>query len=111
MEFVVVDNGSGIAAELQPRIFDPFVHGGVKLNVGAGQLGCGLTIVRCIAAIHGGSAELRRSTPQGSYGFGPSADECFASLRAENTEIGNKVRPDGRIGTALMPHFVCGCDD
>jgi signal transduction histidine kinase len=66
VEFLVRDNGRGIAPELQPIIFEPFVHGGTKLDIGAGRFGCGLTLVDRIARAHGGRAELRASSGAGS---------------------------------------------
>jgi signal transduction histidine kinase len=64
--FVVRDNGPGIAAEMRPNVFDPFVHGGTKLDIGAGRFGCGLTLVARVASAHGGRAELRHSSSAGS---------------------------------------------
>jgi signal transduction histidine kinase len=66
VEFIVRDNGSGIAAELQPIVFEPFVHGGTKLDIGTGRFGCGLSLVARIARAHGGRAELRHSSDSGS---------------------------------------------
>ena len=48
------------------RAFDPFVHGGTKLDIGAGRFGCGLTLVARVASAHGGRAELRHSSSAGS---------------------------------------------
>lgn len=66
VEFLVRDNGPGIAPELQPIVFAPFVHGGTKLDIGAGRFGCGLTLVARVARAHGGRAELRHSSSAGS---------------------------------------------
>jgi len=66
VEFLVRDNGPGIAAEMQSTVFEPFVHGGTKLDIGAGRFGCGLTLVARVAAAHAGRAELRQSSNGGS---------------------------------------------
>lgn len=66
VEFAVRDDGPGIAPQLQSQVFEPFVFGSPKLDLMTGQLGCGLTLVRCIACAHDGSAELRRSSPAGT---------------------------------------------
>ena len=66
VEFLVRDNGPGIAAEIQTMVFEPFVHGGTKLDIGAGRFGCGLTLVARVASAHGGRAELRHSSSAGS---------------------------------------------
>lgn len=66
VEFVVSDDGPGIAPALQPQVFEPFVFGSSKLDFQTGQLGCGLTLARCIASAHHGTVELRRSSSSGS---------------------------------------------
>ena len=66
VEFVVRDKGTGVAPELQSRLFQPFVSGTPKLDLTTGQLGCGLAIVRCVAVVHRGEAELRQSSSAGS---------------------------------------------
>lgn len=66
VEFLVRDNGPGIAADMQPIVFEPFVHGGTKLDIGAGRFGCGLTLVARVARAHAGRAELRQSSSAGS---------------------------------------------
>jgi PAS domain S-box-containing protein len=53
----VSDNGVGMAAELVPRVFDLFMQGDATLDRADGGLGIGLTLVREIVAMHGGSVE------------------------------------------------------
>jgi CheY-like chemotaxis protein len=55
----VRDNGSGIAPELLPHVFDLFVQGDATLARTAGGLGIGLTIVRRLVEMHGGRVEVR----------------------------------------------------
>ena len=50
----VVDHGDGIAADLLPRIFDPFVQGAPGANQLASGLGIGLALVRQLVRLHGG---------------------------------------------------------
>jgi len=59
----VRDDGVGIPAELRPRIFDLFVQGGQTLDRSEGGLGLGLTIVRSLVELHGGSVEARSDGP------------------------------------------------
>jgi CheY-like chemotaxis protein len=54
-EISVDDTGRGIARELLPRVFDLFVQGEQAIDRRAGGLGLGLTIVRSLAELHGGS--------------------------------------------------------
>jgi PAS domain S-box-containing protein len=51
----VRDTGIGIAAEMLPRIFDLFVQAERRLDRSHGGLGVGLTLVRRLVEMHGGS--------------------------------------------------------
>ncbi len=62
---VVQDAGIGIPPALLPRIFDLFVQGERPLHRPAGGLGIGLTLVRRLVELHGGSVGAESSS-QGS---------------------------------------------
>ncbi|TMH55200.1 MAG: response regulator, partial [Betaproteobacteria bacterium] len=51
----VRDNGIGISAALLPKVFDLFVQGDRSLDRTEGGLGIGLTLVRRLVEMHGGS--------------------------------------------------------
>jgi signal transduction histidine kinase len=51
----VSDTGIGISADMLPRVFDLFVQGDVSLARAQGGLGIGLTLVRRLVELHGGS--------------------------------------------------------
>jgi PAS domain S-box-containing protein len=53
----VRDTGAGIRSELLPRVFDLFVQGDRSLERSAGGLGIGLTLVRQLVQLHGGTVE------------------------------------------------------
>jgi signal transduction histidine kinase len=55
----VSDNGAGIAKEMQPHIFDLFTQvaaGGVDVQ---GGIGIGLSVVKNLVDLHGGSVQVR----------------------------------------------------
>jgi PAS domain S-box-containing protein len=52
----VQDDGIGMTAELQARVFELFVQGDRALDRTQGGLGIGLTLVERLARLHGGSA-------------------------------------------------------
>jgi CheY-like chemotaxis protein len=51
----VTDNGVGIDPELLPRIFDLFVQDTRTSDRGQGGLGIGLTLIRSLVQLHGGT--------------------------------------------------------
>jgi len=64
----VSDNGCGIAEETLPHIFDLFTQEGRSLDHAQGGLGIGLTVVRSLAELHGGTVNAT------SPGFGEGSD-------------------------------------
>jgi signal transduction histidine kinase len=63
----VADDGIGMSPDLTARAFDLFVQGARGLDRAHGGLGIGLTLVRRLAELHGGSASAYSAGPgQGS---------------------------------------------
>ena len=60
---VVEDEGIGIADEILPRIFDLFFQGERSAARSEGGLGIGLTLVKTLTELHGGSVEARTGGP------------------------------------------------
>jgi two-component system CheB/CheR fusion protein len=53
----VSDNGAGIAPDMLPYVFDLFAQADMTLDRSKGGLGLGLTLVRQLVRLHGGSVE------------------------------------------------------
>ena len=59
----VDDNGSGIDAELLPRVFELFVQGDRGLDRSQGGLGIGLTLVKRLVEMHQGEVSAESAGP------------------------------------------------
>lgn len=93
----VRDRGSGIAGELLPRLFDPFVRGSERPD----SYGLGLATVKRIVDAHRGTI-LVQSTPQAGSTFvirlpaqakADALHAAFAKTRAIATPGGRGARP------------------
>jgi PAS domain S-box-containing protein len=63
VEIAVRDNGIGISRDLLPQVFDLFAQSERSPDRASGGLGIGLTLVKAIAEMHGGSVEARSKGP------------------------------------------------
>jgi signal transduction histidine kinase len=61
---VVTDNGSGIAEDKLPNIFERFYHGDESRS--QGESGLGLAIARSIVEAHGGSITVESKLGDGT---------------------------------------------
>jgi signal transduction histidine kinase/DNA-binding response OmpR family regulator len=59
----VRDNGSGMKADLVPRVFDLFTQGDRTLDRSEGGLGLGLTLVKRLVEMHNGTVQARSDGP------------------------------------------------
>jgi signal transduction histidine kinase/ActR/RegA family two-component response regulator len=59
----VADTGAGIPIDIGDRIFDLFVQGERPLDRAQGGLGIGLTLVKALVALHGGTVGARSEGP------------------------------------------------
>jgi PAS domain S-box-containing protein len=55
----VTDNGAGMSSDLIARIFEPFTQGEPTIARSQGGLGIGLTLVRKLVELHGGTVTAR----------------------------------------------------
>lgn len=63
-EVAVTDNGSGIATEHLPRVFDRFYR--AEASRSSDGAGLGLALVKSIVELHGGSATIQSEVGQGT---------------------------------------------
>ena len=59
----VSDNGIGISAQLLPRVFNMFFQSHQAVGRSEGGLGVGLSLVRGLVMLHGGSVQARSEGP------------------------------------------------
>ncbi len=85
----VKDNGVGITAELLPRVFDLFTQGDRSLARSEGGLGIGLTLVKRLVELHGGTVEVHSDGPGKGSEFAvrlPLLKEQVRSMKDEKEE-------------------------
>ncbi len=93
----VADDGAGIDAKLLPRVFDPFVQGDTSVGRARGGRGIGLTLVRELVALHGGTVHARSGGPGRGSEFAfelPVARDVPAA--AEPARSGPELSAGGR---------------
>jgi signal transduction histidine kinase len=102
----VSDNGSGIAPEVLPHIFDLFTQGPRSLARSEGGLGIGLNVVRNLVSMHGGTitaesqgigqgsrfilrlpaCALPEAAPPAAVGHAPLASPCRVLIIEDNMD-------------------------
>lgn len=97
----ISDTGTGIAPELLPRIFDPFVQSERTLDRSQGGLGIGLAVVRRLVEMHGGSVTARSA----GLGLGSTFELQFPRIEAP------EVQKDGPATAKRSPRRVLIVDD
>jgi PAS domain S-box-containing protein len=85
----VADNGSGIAPDLLPRIFDIFTQDKRSLDRAEGGLGLGLAIARRLVDMHGGKLTAASAGPG-----------CGAEFVLELPVL--PPAPDGELGLTVL---------
>ncbi len=94
----VRDTGIGIPAEMLPRIFEMFTQVDQSLERSQGGLGIGLTLVKRLVEMHGGSIEARSDGP----GLGSEFVVRLPVVAGPPTLPEPQVR-DGKPGTTAPP--------
>ncbi|HJX27121.1 MAG TPA: HAMP domain-containing sensor histidine kinase [Thermoanaerobaculia bacterium] len=107
IEIVVADNGIGISPELLPHIFDRFHQLDSSTTRAYGGLGLGLSIVRNLVELHGGTVEARSAGTGRGATFVvrlPATRRAHEKsprekdTREDDTEIPGHLREDGGSG-------------
>ncbi len=103
----VRDTGIGIASEVLPRVFDPFIQERQAIDRAQGGLGLGLTIVRSLVERHGGSVSAHSDGPDRGSEFVVRLPRVPSASRvADQRPLRPPVRPtvDAAIGAAQNSH-------
>jgi hypothetical protein len=92
----VSDTGIGIAPELLPHVFEPFVQADTSLDRARGGLGLGLALVKGIMELHGGRVEIH------SEGIGRGTTLAF-ELPSQHTPVSAEERsPQAAASTEAL---------
>jgi two-component system CheB/CheR fusion protein len=99
------DTGVGIAQEFLPKIFDMFMQGDVSLERSQAGLGVGLTLVRNLVALHGGTVDVRSE----GEGAGSEFTVCLPiEPKAQAPHTANEAVSDG---PSVKPLRILVADD
>ncbi|MFN3652731.1 MAG: ATP-binding protein [Armatimonadota bacterium] len=89
----VRDNGIGIAPDLLPRLFDTFSQADRSLDRSGGGLGLGLSLVKGLTELHGGTVEVESA----GLGQGSEFRICLPVPREAPGPAETPVRPPERV--------------
>jgi PAS domain S-box-containing protein len=92
----VCDRGVGIPAEMLPRVFDLFTQVGTAVDRAQGGLGIGLSLVKTLVELHGGSVAAHSAGPGRGSEFSVRLPTVVAPAPAE-TEV-ESLEPAGVNG-------------
>ena len=94
----VRDNGTGIEAQLLPKIFDLFVQGDRSLDRGQGGLGIGLTLVKRLVELHQGAVAVQSDGPGRGSAFTVTLPCISAVMEPQRAPIAvASIRPSSEV--------------
>ena len=113
----VRDNGIGISKAMMPRVFTLFAQDSPALERSEGGLGIGLSLVRGLVELHGGTvtahsegvgqgSEFTVRLPLGDPGSGADVEEARAPLSAAARPLRLLVADDNRDSAATCAAFL-----
>ncbi len=97
------DSGVGLEAEMLPRVFEMFTRVGEENKQGG--LGIGLSLVRSLVGLHGGSVEAR------SEGLGKGSEFVVRLPLADARQRGDAARPQASSLKVLADRHILVVDD
>ena len=100
VEIRVKDNGRGIRPEMLPQVFGLFVQSDRTLDMAQGGLGVGLTLVKRLVELHGGTVAAR------SEGEGTGSEFIVRLPAARRFQPGPRGGPPAAAGPAVAPPAV-----
>jgi PAS domain S-box-containing protein len=92
----VEDNGAGITADLLPRIFDLFVQGDPQSPRLRSGLGIGLSLVRTLTELHGGSVSAHSQGPGAGSSFTLRFPRAAVAPEAAARAVPDTIHESGR---------------
>ena len=104
----VRDNGTGIAPELLPQVFDLFTQADQTLSRSRGGLGIGLTLVRSLVELHDGRVSAHSEARPGSefvvrLPVAPDAADVPAAPNGEESAAAPSPAPPPHPGRRRQP--------
>lgn len=94
----VRDNGVGLDPDLLPHVFELFTQSSRSLDRSQGGLGIGLTLVRSLVEMHGGTVAAYSEGPNRGSEFTVRLPVCTPSLESRPVE----QRPLPRVGRRIL---------
>jgi len=101
----VRDNGVGITTDQLPRIFDMFVQVDTSLERSASGLGIGLTLVKTLVEMHGGTVEAH------SAGIGKGSEFVLRLAIMDEPRQTSPPEPTVSEPTAMLARRILVVDD
>ena len=104
LQLSIVDDGRGIDAAFLPYLFDRFSQGDAAATRTRGGLGLGLSIVRHLVELHGGTI----AASSAGLGLGARFDIRLPTLKAQDDKDAPAANAIAASGNELPPDLLAG---